>query len=447
VMLPNILPFPIAVYGVWRLGAQLVTVNPLLKPPEVAHILKDSGAVALIALGALLPGLQATLKDFPGVVIQLGQEDPLAVPFTQLFTAPPVLTPNPTEREDVVAVLYTSGTTGRPKGAMLTSGNLDYDSEAAVEAVGVTADDRLYCVLPLFHAYALNVALLVCVRTGASVFLEPRFIPGTTLKHLAQFHCTFFMGVPAIFGALLTAAQEVSLSGLRCCISGGAPLPVEILKGFEQKFQTVILEGDGPTECSPITTFNPLKSTRKVGSVGLPLRGQEMVIIDPQTNELLPTGSIGEIVVRGPNVFKGYLNQPEATAQVLRNGGYHTGDLGYLDEDGYLFIVDRLKDMILIGGLNVYSREVEEAINQHPAVLEAAVVGAYDAVKGELVHAFVQLKPGGEVAPLQIISHCRELLADYKCPRRVDILPELPRSVTGKVLKRVLKEGLKGHPI
>ncbi|WP_287127853.1 long-chain fatty acid--CoA ligase [Candidatus Cyanaurora vandensis] len=448
VMLPNILPFPVTVYGLWRLGAELVTLNPLLKPQEVAHILQDSGAVALVTLGPLLAALQEVLKTFGGLVIQVGDQDPVALPYSRLLTQPPLLRPHPVAPEDVVAVLYTSGTTGRPKGAMLTSHNLDYDSAAAVGTVGVTPQDRLYCVLPLFHAYALNVALLVFLRAGASVFLESRFVPGITLRHLAEFNCTVFLGVPALFGALLTAAQGVSLAGLRFCISGGAPLPVETLRAFEAKFQTLIIEGDGPTECSPITTLNPLRGQRKIGSVGLPLQGQQMVIVDPVTDQVVTVpGQVGEIVVRGPNVFKGYLNQPEATAQVLRNGGYHTGDLGYLDEDGYLFIVDRLKDLILVGGLNVYSREVEEVIHQHSAVVEAAVVGDFDAVKGESVHAFIQLQPETSLTSLQIIQHCRQFLADYKCPRQVTFLPELPRSATGKVLKRVLKEGLKGHSV
>ncbi|WP_218081472.1 long-chain-fatty-acid--CoA ligase [Anthocerotibacter panamensis] len=447
VMLPNILAFPIVVYGLWRMGAQLVTLSPLLKSREVAYMLKDSAAKALIVFGPLLAGLQEARVDFPGLVVQVTGQDPAALPFERLFIHPPVLIPEEVAPDDVVAVLYTSGTTGRPKGAMLTSANLDYDSAAAVEMVEFQPEDRLYCVLPLFHAYALNVALLVLPRVGASVFLEPRFVPGTTLKHLVEFHCTIFTGVPSLFGALLNAGAGVELPHLRLCISGGAPLPVEMLRAFEEKFQAIILEGDGPTECSPITTFNPPRGVRKTGSVGLPLPGQEIAITDPETDAFLPQGTVGEIVVRGPNVFKGYLNQPEATALVLKSGWYHTGDLGYLDEDGYLFMVDRLKDMILVGGLNVYSREVEEVLYQHPAVLDGAVVGDFDPLKGELVHAFVQLRPGAAVTPLQLIAHCRTLLADYKCPRKIDILLDLPRSATGKVLKRVLKEGLKGHPI
>jgi len=448
VMLPNILPFPVVVYSLWRLGAQLVTISPLLKAQEVNYILQDCQAVALVVWGALLPGLQSIRSQLPSLVITIGGEaDSTEYPYEQLFSHPPLNALYPTQPDDVVAILYTSGTTGRPKGAMLTSRNLDYDSAAAVEMVGVMDEDRLYCVLPLFHAFALNVALLVFMRAGASVFLEPRFVPVTTMRHLAQQQCTVFIGVPALFAALLSLDQNTDLSALRLCISGGAPLSLEVLKAFESKFQTVILEGDGPTECSPITTFNPIQGNRKIGSVGLPLPGLAVGIMAPDTNEFLPQGEIGEIVFKGENIFKGYLNQPEATAQVLREGWYHTGDLGYLDEDGYLFMVDRLKDLILAGGLNVYPREVEEILFQHPAVANCAVVGEFDAVRGETVHAFVQCKPGTTVTALQLIVHCRQQLADYKCPRQVTFLETLPMSPTGKILKRTLKEGLKGHPL
>ncbi|MBW4698630.1 MAG: long-chain fatty acid--CoA ligase [Aphanocapsa lilacina HA4352-LM1] len=445
VMLPNVLPFPIAAYAIWRLGAQLVTVNPLLKPQEVRHLLTDSGARVLVALGQLLPPIAELIAELNIQVVTVGGGE-LGTPFEHLFAAPPLLEPAAVAPEDVVAVLYTSGTTGRPKGAMLTSRNLDYDSEACAAALEITSADRLFMVLPLFHAYGMTIGLLVCTRNGASVYLEPRFVPAQALAHLKQFECTAFIGVPALFAALLTT-EGTALTNLRFCISGGAPLPLPVLEAFEAKFQTVILEGDGPTECSPVTAVNPLRGVRKAGSIGIPLPGQQMTIRDPQSGEFLSDGEVGEILVRGPNVFKGYLNLPDETIQVFVDDWLRTGDLGYRDGDGYFYIVDRLKDLIIVAGLNVYAREVEEVLQSHPQVRMAAVVGEFDELRGEVVHAFVEPIPEQEPPEAQeIIRYCREKLADYKCPRRVTVMAELPRSTTGKILKRVLKEGFKGHP-
>ncbi|AGY56499.1 long-chain-fatty-acid--CoA ligase [Gloeobacter kilaueensis] len=444
VMLPNVLPFPIAAFAIWRLGAQLVPVNPLFKPQEVRHLLVDSGARVLIVLEQLLPALGELVAELGVQVVSVGGES--GTPFIHLFAAPPLAEPAAIQPEDVVAVLYTSGTTGRPKGAMLTSRNLDYDSEACALTLEISPADRLYLVLPLFHAYGMTIGLLVCTRNGGSVFLEPRFAPLLALQHLKQFDCSVFLGVPALFAALL-GAEGSSLQALRFCISGGAPLPVSLLTAFEAKFQTVILEGDGPTECSPVTAVNPLRGVRKTGSIGLPLAGQQMAIRDPETGAFLPDGEVGEILVRGPNVFKGYLNLPEETAGVFFEDWLRTGDLGYRDSDGYFYIVDRLKDLIIVAGLNVYAREVEEVLQAHPQVRMAAVVGEFDELRGEVVHAFVEAVGDQDFPDAQeIIRYCRERLADYKCPRRVTVLAELPRSTTGKILKRVLKEGFKGHP-
>jgi long-chain acyl-CoA synthetase len=445
IMLPNILPFPALAYAIWRLGAQLVTLNPLMKSQEVAYILADSEASVLVTLGALADGLE--LPDYQGAWVVLGETSRQAVAYPQLFQAEPVIQPEPLEADEMVAVIYTSGTTGRPKGAMLSSRNLDFDSDVSADTIKVISNDRFYCVLPLFHIYALNVALVLCVRSGASVFLEPRFVPQVTLKHLKEFNCTVFMGVPALYGAILAASKEGDLQKLRLCLSGSAPLPVSVLKQFEEKFQTIILEGDGPTECSPVTSFNPIDGNRKIGSIGIPLKGIEMAIVNPDTDEAIPVGDIGEIVVKGPNVFLGYLNQPEETAKVLKNDWYHTGDLGYMDEDGYFYIVDRIKDLIIVSGLNVYAREVEEVLYQHPAISACAVVGEYDTLRGEVVHAFVEVKEPKNSIEKDIIKFTREKLSDYKCPRKVTVLEQLPRSLTGKILKRTLKEGLKGYPL
>jgi long-chain acyl-CoA synthetase len=268
-----------------------------------------------------------------------------------------------------------------------------------------------------------------------------RFSPDGALEAIEKHLCTIFPAVPTMFAAILhfPLPREYDLSSLRVCVSGGAPMPVAVMEAFEKRFNVVILEGDGPTECSPVTAVNPLKGVRKPGSIGLPIPGVEMKIFDDNDKEV-PVGDLGEIVVRGENVMLGYYNQPEATAEAMRSGWYHTGDIGKVDEDGYFYIVDRKKDMIIVGGLNVYPREVEEVLHTHPAVAEAAVVGEYDELRGEEPVAYVVLKPGAEATEREIIRYCRERLANFKVPRRVIFRESLPKSATGKILKRLLRK-------
>ncbi len=453
IMLPNMTAFPVIAYGVWRLGAELVTVNPLQKAQELEYLLSNSEAKVLFVLEQLLPLLEEVLETLTVTIIALrASEDCEHLKyddFIEEFEDEDLLPLHPTQPDDVVAILYTSGTTGRPKGALLTSGNLDSNSAAGLQSILATgertADDRLYCVLPMFHAYALNVGVVTALRGGVSVFVDPRFVPTLSLKNLKRYNCTVFLGVPSIYASLLALAENADpaqLPKLKVAICGSAPLTLETLKGFQEVFQTRILEGYGPTECSPVVTMNPMDK-RIPGSVGIPLEGVEVKILDPDRLEFVADGEVGEFVVRGPNVFKGYLKNPEATEQTFFEGWYRTGDLGYIAADGYYYIVDRLKDMIIVGGLNVYSREVEDVLHSHPQVQDCAIVGEADLLRGEAVHAFVERKPNTQVSEEELKDFCRARLADYKCPLRVTFTDMLPRSFTGKVLKRVLKEDLK----
>jgi len=293
--------------------------------------------------------------------------------------------------------------------------------------------------LPLFHAYGATVLFLEPLSMGATIVVEPRFVPEAVLRAVVQHRVTLFAGVPSMYAVLAAGPRPAGdFSSLRLCISGGAPLPVAVAEAFEAKYGVPIYEGYGPTECAPVLTVNPPFGMRKLGSVGPPIPQVELRIVDDHGNAL-PPGEIGEIVARGPNVMQGYLNRPAETAAVLRDGWYHTGDLGRVDEDGYYFIVDRKTDLILVGGLNVYPREVELVLTGHPAVAEAAVVGVPDAIRGEAPKAFVILRNGERVASQDLLQWCRQRLANYKVPRSIAVVEDLPRTVTGKILKTAIR--------
>ena len=344
--------------------------------------------------------------------------------------------------DDVAACLYTSGTTGRPKGALLTHDNLIFDTYSTIEHIQVGPDENYLCVLPLFHSFAQTVCMLLPIISGATITVVGQFRPDTVVKEISDKKVTIFAGVPTMYAAFLGAAKKLKdydFSSLHLCFSGGAPMPVEVMKTFEQVYGIDIIEGNGPTETSPVAYANPKEGLRKPGSVGIPIPGVEVKIVDDQDVEV-PRNEIGEICVCGRNVMKGYLNQPEATAEAIRGGWFHTGDLGKIDTDGYIYIVDRKKDMLIVGGLNVYPREVEEVIYQSPKVAEAAVIGKTDKLRGEVPKAYVVLKEGEEAQPREIILHCKEKLANYKVPKEVEFIEALPRTSTGKIDKKQLRE-------
>jgi len=439
---PNVPEFAVGYFGILAAGGSVLPVNPLLKTEEVRYILEDSGASALVGMEQGKPLLLAARaqvgRPLPLVVLD-GPDGPeeQVVAWRGPAEGPP---PGPSEAEGVAVCLYTSGTTGRPKGALLSHGNVLANLESCREVLTVDETDVFLTVLPLFHAFGATVMFLYPLMMGAQVVLEPRFVPDQILRSAAETRATFFSGVPSMY-AVLGAAPRLAgdLSSLRICLSGGAPLPVPVLEAFEGRYGVPICEGYGPTECAPVLTVNPPAGTRKVGTVGPPIPGVELRVVNEE-DVPLPAGQVGEIVARGGNVMRGYLNRPEETARALRGGWYHTGDLGWLDQDGYCSIVDRKTDLILVGGLNVYPSEVEAVLLAHPAVREAAVVGVPDPIRGEVPKAYVVPREGTVPAASELLQWCRSRLANYKVPRMVVFPGELPRSLTGKVLKTVLRE-------
>lgn len=444
-MLPNVPEFGVGYFGILAAGGTVVPLNPLLKAEEIRYVLEDSGATAMVCLQASHLLLQEARRDLGRRIPLLVLDAPPGSPEASDLEAAPPLARTPWvglpqhDAEDVAACLYTSGTTGRPKGALLTHRNLLANVESFHEVLNLAEGEVFLAVLPLFHAYGGTVLLLEPLSVGATIVLEPRFVPDLVLRAIAEHRVTFFAGVPSMYAVLANLPRPAGdFSAWRLCISGGAPLPPPVLKAFEAKYGVPIYEGYGPTECAPVLTVNPPGGKRKVGSVGPPIPRVEMRIVDEQGDPLSP-GEVGEIVARGPNVMKGYLNRLEETAEVLRDGWYQTGDLGRVDQDGYYYIVDRKKDMILVGGLNVYPREVELVLAGHPAVAEAAVIGIPDPVRGEVPRGLVTLKDGQPVGAQELLQWCRQRLANYKVPRTITIVPELPKTATGKILKIALR--------
>ena len=434
VMLPNVPHFPIVYYGILRAGAVVVPMNVLLKEREVHYYLEDSGAKLLFAWHDFgeeaRPGAEAAGA-------QLVDVEPAG--FQQVVGAAPARTTvAEVSDSDTAVILYTSGTTGKPKGAELTHDNLYGNAKTKLETlIQLSDEDVILGALPLFHSFGQTAAMNAGMMAGACLTLLPRFDPVKALQIMERDRVTVFLGVPTMYMAMLGVpqAERPDTSTLRVCISGGASLPVEVLHGFEQQFGTKILEGYGLSETSPVASFNHPDRDRKPGSIGTPIRDVQMAVVDDQGNEL-PAGEVGEIVIRGPNVMKGYWQRPDATAEAMRGGWFHSGDLAKVDEDGYFFIVDRKKDLIIRGGYNVYPREVEEVLYEHPAVAEAAVLGVPDAEWGEEVGACVALKAGAEASTEELQAWVKERIAAYKYPRVVWLVPELPKGPTGKILKR-----------
>ncbi|MEU6549214.1 long-chain fatty acid--CoA ligase [Streptomyces sp. NPDC046915] len=432
VMLPNVPEFVVLYYGVLRAGAIVVPMNPLLKTRETEFHLKDSGAVLLFewhqapgegARGAAAAGVPHLCVEPAAFTALLAGHEPL----TEVTD---------TAGDDVAVLLYTSGTTGRPKGAALTHAGLRHNTEVnTVHVQRMTPQDVVVGCLPLFHIFGQVCAMSVTVHSGASLTLVPRFDPGTVLEAVARDRATVFEGVPTMYAALLQHPGEADVSTLRTCVSGGASLPVEVLHGFERRFGCMVLEGFGMSETSPVVSFNHPDRPRKPGSVGTPIRDVEVRLLDGRGEEVAP-GEIGELAVRGPNLMKGYWNLPEETAAAMPDGWLRSGDLARQDEDGYLYIVDRKKDMIIRGGYNVYPREIEEVLHEHPAVALAAVVGVPHERLGEEIAAAVVLRPTVRATPAELQQFVKDRVAAYKYPRAVWLVDALPTGPSGKILKR-----------
>jgi long-chain acyl-CoA synthetase len=436
IMLPNVPYFPICYYGVLRAGGTVVPMNVLLKGREVAFYLRDSGAKLLFAWHDFAEAAEAGAQE-------AGAEWFSVVPQAfdgVLSEAQPVREVAERDGSDTAVILYTSGTTGTPKGAELTHDNLSKNVEVALPLFDASDDDVILGALPLFHSFGQTCAMNTAIAAGACLTLIPRFDPEKALEIIQRDRVTVFEGVPTMYVAMLGHPERdrFDVSCLRVCVSGGAAMPGEVLRGFEGAFGCMVLEGYGLSETSPVACFNHPDRERKVGSIGTPIEGVEMKVVDENDNEV-PTGGVGEIVIRGHNVMKGYWNRPDATAEAMRGGWFHTGDMAKVDEDGYFFIVDRKKDMIIRGGYNVYPREIEEVLYEHPAVREVAVVGVPDSTLGEEVAAVVAVKEGADVTPEQLRDYVEGQVAAYKYPRKIWFVDELPKGPTGKILKREIK--------
>jgi long-chain acyl-CoA synthetase len=437
VMLPNVLEFPISYYGVLRAGGVVVPMNVLLKRREIAFYLEDSGAKLLLAWH----GFAEEARDgAAGAGAELIEVEPES--FAELLgDHGPTVELVETDEEDTAVILYTSGTTGKPKGAELTHFNLARNSDIASRTTcEIGEGDVVLGALPLFHSFGQTVSMNASLRVGATLTLLPKFDPGEALEIMQRDQVTHFYGVPTMYGALLHHPERESYdtSALRTCITGGASMPVEVLRGFEEAFECEVLEGYGLSETSPVASSNHPGRPRKPGSIGTPLEEVEMKVVDEDDNEVAQ-GEVGEIVIRGHNVMKGYWQKPEATAETMRGGWFHSGDMARVDEEGYFFIVDRKKDLIIRGGYNVYPREVEEVLYEHPKVREAAVLGVPHDEWGEEIGAAIVLHEGEEMAPEEASEYVKERIAAYKYPRIVWFLDDLPKGPTGKILKREIE--------
>jgi long-chain acyl-CoA synthetase len=477
--LPNVPQFPIAFYGALKAGAVAVPTNPLYTPPELRHQLSDAGAKVAIVLDQFYQNLAEVRAETPVEhIIVTSPADYLPRPLAAAFRMREALTsrnhkhaakdatvhsfmrllgsargrqgfevfalPAPAAPADVAVLQYTGGTTGVAKGAMLTHRSLVANAMQcwAWNEQPDGSHHVTLCVAPFFHVYGLTVAMNLSIYSGSTMLLQPRFTVKDTLKAITRGKPDLFPGVPTMYLALARQAEHShpDLSSVRVCISGSAPLPAEVQRRFEAVSGGRVVEGYGLTEASPVTHCNPVFGDRRSGTIGLPLSSTDSAIIDPDTWEHLPPGSEGEIVVRGPQVMDGYWNRPDETAKVLRDGWLRTGDIGSMSADGYFSIVDRAKDIIIAGGLKIFPREVDEALYEHPKVLEAAAVGVPDEYRGETVRAYVVPRPGATLTEEELTAFLKERLAPYKVPKQFEFRDALPKTLVGKVLRRSLRE-------
>jgi long-chain acyl-CoA synthetase len=463
IMLPNCPQYIAATFAILRLGAIVVNINPIYTAREVLSVAADSGMRALFTLDALAPlalGIRENTSLEWIVVTSLAEYSPAAAPppridgtlsLADLLAADAVLPLVPIAPDDLAVLQYTGGTTGTPKGAMLTHGNIFANlvqTEAFMYRTPQRGEPRYLLVIPYFHIYAFTVGMMKAIWVGALQILLPKYDPEQVLNALRDFSPTYFPGVPTIFVSLLNhpKVKEYGLEKIRTFNSGGAPCPVEVLEQWERDIGRPLNEGYGLSETSPVTHTTAQLAVRKFGSIGLPLPDTDMKIVDVETGlHEVPVGESGELCIAGPQVFKGYWNRPEETAYALRTHldgrtWFHTGDVARMDEDGYSFIVQRKKDMIIVDGFNVYPSEVETVLYSHPAVRLAAVIGIPDAYHGEIVKACIALKAGASVDAADVVAHCKRQLAVYKVPRQIEVRETLPMSAVGKILYRVLRD-------
>ncbi|WP_394219887.1 fatty acid--CoA ligase family protein [Halobacillus trueperi] len=446
--------FMIGLYGALRAGTTVIPINPTYTVDEMSYILKNGDVRAVMTMDVLIDKFEVMDHDLDvghyfvadtgtGVDLETSSLNGKMKSFTSVVEEGSLdYEASPLDNQDVGVILYTSGTTGKPKGAMLTHQNLYSNATDVADYLKITADDRVIATLPMFHVFCLTVCLNAPVMNGGTVLIVPKFSPQEVFATAEEHQATVFAGVPTMYNYLLQTGKEQAptFRHMRLCISGGSSLPVALLESFEKQFNVRVSEGYGLSEASPVTAFNPLDRPRKAGSIGQNIKNVENKVVD-ELGEELPAGEVGELIVKGPNVMKGYYKLPEETAVTIRDGWLYTGDMARQDEDGYFYIVDRKKDMILVGGYNVYPREVEEVLYQHEDVTEVAVVGAPDPELGETVISFVVSK-NPTLTDAQLTEYCRDHLAKYKVPSRIEFMSELPKNTTGKILRKNLREQL-----
>jgi long-chain acyl-CoA synthetase len=437
-LLPNGAEYIIAYFACWKIGALAGPVNSLMKSAEIAYVICNSEAKALLVHSEFRDSIDSIRPQLPALksVIQFENEAQVTSKYDGA-----VPHDTPLESDDEAIIIYTSGTTGKPKGCLLTHGNVIANARQISQWLGFTLEDRLLSVMPLFHMNAVSVTTMSALYAGASTVVSPKFSASRFWNVVSDYQVTSFGSVATMLSMLLSKYPDGVPSGLktdqlRFAMCGSAPVPAETIRRFEETFHCLVIEGYGLSESTCRSTFNPPDKRRRPGSCGLPI-GNEMKVVDDQDQEVA-NGELGEIVMRGENILKGYYKDPEATSRAFRGGWFHTGDIGYRDEDGFFYVVDRKSDMIIRGGENIYPREIDEVLYQHPKITAAATIGVPDSLYGEEVAAFVVLKEGETSSDQELIAFCRERLADYKCPKTIRIVSEIPKGPTGKLLKREL---------
>ncbi|HKO99846.1 MAG TPA: long-chain fatty acid--CoA ligase [Pyrinomonadaceae bacterium] len=438
-LMPNSAEYIIAYFACWKLGAVAGPVNSLLKSEEIAYVISDSEAKALLVHPDFVETIEGIRNQLPTLksVIQFDDETAATSNYANL----PATNTSEINSDSEAIIIYTSGTTGKPKGCLLTHANLIANARQISEWLGFTDTDRLLTIMPLFHMNAVSVTTMSALYAGGSTVVSPKFSASKFWQIISDYEITSFGSVATMLSMLLSTypngvPKELKTDQLRFAMCGSAPVPAETLKRFEETFDCLVIEGYGLSESTCRSTFNPPDKRRRPGSCGIPI-GNEMAIVDEEDREVVD-GELGEIVLRGENILKGYYKNEEATATAFRNGWFHTGDVGYRDADGFFYIVDRKSDMIIRGGENIYPREIDEVLYQHPAVASAATIGVPDPLYGEEVAAFIILKNGSTASEAEIIEYCREHLADFKCPKTIRFVSEIPKGPTGKLLKREL---------
>jgi len=439
-MMANKPEYIITYFAILANGATVVPLNPLFKEAEVIYILNDSEAEILVVEQLSLAVIENARKELSTIkeIVCFGESENY-IPWESLLTYPEMEDFVPRKGSETAQIIYTSGTTGFPKGAMITHANLNWMAIAAAVTNSIKPGDRILCVLPLFHAYAKLQGILANIAHGGTIYIEERFEPVSILDKISKNKINIFLGVPTMYTMFIHSPniKELDFSELRIAGSGGASLPAEIIGKVKELMNVEISEGYGLTESTVMLCASPREGVKKIGSTGVPLAGVNLKIVDPEGNTVAPK-EVGEIIFRGPNLMKGYYKQPQETDNAIRDGWMHTGDLAYADEDGYIFIVDRMKDMIIRGGYNVYPREIEEVLYTHPNVVECAIIGRPDPVFGEKIVAYVVTKTEQEEDELR--EYCKQKLVHYKTPDYFIFIKEIPKSGTGKMLKTALKK-------